>query len=406
MLTLLRRNRSFAIFLVTQNVSNLGDAVRNVAVPLYLLQLTHSPALVAAVALLEILPALALQLPFGAVADRWDRRRILLFTDVARSVLTLLIPATALLHGPVVSVLFATAVPLSVLGALFGAGFGAVTPSLVGRERLEQAYALTEGGESLAWVLGPLVAGVLVTTLGGPVALAVDGASFLVSAAGLLAIRVARVEATAEHRSLRRELLDGLRFLVANRSLLRAQLTWTLYGAIGFGLVLGLVTVGSGAGRAGASLASLAVAAYAGGSLSGTLLAGWRRPASPSFAVAICLGAFGVGAALAATGVGAVVLAGGLLAGLGEGFILITWLTLRAELTPDELMGRITSVSVVLSQVASGAAVAWTGVALQLLGGPGAFGLMALLALLLASWVALARPLPARVAAEQPGESA
>lgn len=83
-------------------MSNLGDGVRSVAVPLFPLQLTHTPALVSVLALLEIVPTLALQLPFGALVDRWDRRRALLLTDVGRGVLTLLIPATALAHGPVV----------------------------------------------------------------------------------------------------------------------------------------------------------------------------------------------------------------------------------------------------------------------------------------------------------------
>ena len=395
MLTLLRRNRGFTTFLVTQGVSNLGDAVRNVAVPLYLLQLTHRPVLVAALAVLEGVPAIVLQLPCGVLADRWDRRRTLLLADVGRGLLTLLIPATALLHGPVVAVLFVLAVPLSALAALFGAGFAAVTPALVGRERVEQAYALVEGTESLAWVLGPLLAGVLVTTVGGANALALDGASFLCSALGLAAIRVPRPERASVRGRLGRELVDGLRFLVTSRALRRAQLTWTLYGAIGFGAVLGLVFVGSAGGAAGPRVASLAVAAYAGGSLLGTMLAGWRRPQAPSRAVAACLCATAAGAILVATGMGPAVVAGGLLFGLGEGAFLVIWLAIRAEATPDELMGRITGASGVLAQVAGAVAVAWMGFALQLVRGPGAFALLAALALLLAGWVALTRPMPA-----------
>ncbi|HEY7202151.1 MAG TPA: MFS transporter [Candidatus Dormibacteraeota bacterium] len=393
MRTLLRRNRGFSIFLATQGLSNLGDGVRNVAVPLYLLQLTHRPALVAALGVLEAVPAITLQIPCGALVDRWDRRRTLLLADVGRGLLTLLIPLTALLHGPVVIVLFAVTVPLGALSALFGAGFAAVTPALVGRERLEQAYALVEGAESLAWVLGPIAAGALVATVGGALALAVDGASFLCSALGLAAIRIPRVQPAGRRGGLWRDLVDGLRFLAGSAALRRAQLTWTLYGAIGFGAVLGLVTVGSAGGTAGPRVASLAVAAYAGGSLLGTALAGWRRPASPSPAAAAALGAAAAGAALVASGLAAAVVAGGLLFGLGEGYLLVTWLTIRAELTPDELMGRITGVSGVLAQVASAVAVAWMGLALQFVGGRGAFGLLAALAVLLAGWVALARPM-------------
>lgn len=395
MLTLLRRNRGFSIFFVTQCVSNLGDAVRNVAVPLFLLQLTHAPTLVAELALLEIVPSLVLQLPFGALVDRWDRHRTLLMADLGRGGLTLLIPATALAHGPVLVVLFATAVPLSALSALFGAAFSAITPSLVGRDRMEQAYGLIEAGESLAWVAGPVVAGLLVTTIGGPNALLLDGASFLLSALGLAIIRIHRTERTSERRSLWRELLEGLRFLVSNPTLRRVQISWTVYGSIGYGVVIGLVFVGSRGGSVGPDLASLAVAAYAAGSLVGTLIAGRRRPRSPSLTVARYLTILALGALLVAIGPDVVVPVGGLLFGLGEGYFLVTFLALRAETTPDKLMGRVNSAGRLLAEAAGAVAVVWMGLALQWLRGPGAFGLLTLFALLLAGWMAVGRPLSA-----------
>lgn len=395
MLSLLRRNRGFSVFLLTQGISNLGDAVNAVVVPLVLLQLTRSPVLVATLALLETVPRLVLQLPAGALVDRWDRRRTLLLTDVGRGLLTLVVPAAALAHGPVVLAPFAVAVPLSVLSSLFGAGFAAITPALVGRERLEQAYALVEGGESLAWVAGPAIAGVLVATVGGANALALDGASFLSSALGLALIRVPGPVPAAERRNLGRDVLDGLRFLAGNADLRRVQLSWALYGSIGYGVVIGLVFVGSQGGSAGPALASAAVAAYAGGSLLGTMLAGWRRAASPSLAVAACLGVLAAGSLLVATGWLAAIPPGGLLFGLGEGYFLVNVLTLRAEVTPDELMGRINSAASLLAQGASGVAVAWMGVTLQWFSGSGAFLLLTSLALALAVWVATARPLPA-----------
>ena len=394
--TLLRRNRGFSIFLMTQVVSNLGDAVSGVVVPLLVLQLTRSPALVAAVALLETIPRLLLQLPFGALLDRWDRRRTMLLADVARCALTLLVPVAAAAHGPLLRVLFAVAVPLSVAGCLFGAGFGAITPSLAGREQPAAAYALVEGSESLAWVGGPILAGLLVVTIGGANALAVDAVSFLVSAVGLGLIRgPARTAAGSERPSLLHELREGLRFLLGHELLRRVQLSWTLYTAIGCGgIVAGLVYVGSGGGAGGPALVSLSVAAYAAGSALGTIAAGWRRPATPWLGIGGCLTVLAVGAALIATGPASAVLCGALLFGLGEGFFLVVYLTVRAETTPDELMGRISGAAGLLSQIAAGVGVAWIGLALQWLGGSGAFGLLAALALLLAAWTAATRQQP------------
>lgn len=388
MLALLRQNRAFSIFVLTQGASNLGDAVRNVVIPLVVLQLTHSPALLAAVALLETAPYLVLQLPFGALLDRWDRRRTLMLADLARGLVTFLIPAAAFAHGPVLLLLFVTAVPLGALSCLFGAGFGAIAPSLVGRERMDQAYALTEGVESGAWIIGPMVAGALAVAIGGINALAVDGASFLLSALGLALISVPRHERSGRTATLWQDLVDGLRFVVTNPAFRRVQMAWTLYGAIGYGVVVGLVYVGSRGGSAGASLASVAVAAYAGGSLLGTLLAGWRRLPASLRAIAVCMVALALGSLLIAVGLVSSILLGAFLFGVSEGFFLVTYLTLRARATPDELMGRANSVAGLLAYLATGVAVGWMGLSLQWLRGPGAFGLLALFALLLAGWLA------------------
>jgi DHA3 family macrolide efflux protein-like MFS transporter len=392
---LLRENRGFSIFVLTQGASNLGDSVRNVVVPLVVLQLTHSPALLAAIALLETVPYLVLQLPFGVLLDRWDRRRTLMLTDLGRGLVTLLIPAAALAHGPVLVILFVTAVPLAALSCLFGAGFGAITPSLVGRERMDRAYAIVEGVESAAWIVGPIVAGALAIAIGGIDALAVDGVSFLLSAVGLALVSVPRTERSAPQASLWQDLVAGLRFVVTTPALRRVQLAWTLYGAIGYGVVVGLVYVGSRGGSASPLLASLAVAAYAGGSLLGTMLAGWRRLPSSWRAISVCMVVLAVGSLLIAVGLMLPVLLGAFLFGLSEGFFLVVYLTLRARATPDELMGRANSIARLLSYVATGVAIGWMGLSLQWLHGPGAFGLLASFALLLAGWLAVSdRPQP------------
>lgn len=396
MLTLLRSNRHFSLFLATQATSNLGDAARNVIVPLLVLQLTHSPALVAAVLLVQTASGLGLRLPFGALLDRWDRRRTMLLADLGRGVLTLVIPLTAAFHGPVPLVLFAVAVPLSVFSTFFSAGFGAITPSLVEKESVARAYGLVEGAESLAWVGGPIVAGLLMTTFGAANALIVDGVSFLVSAAGLAVIRVPRSEARdepgAERKSLWHNVLEGLRFLISNPPLRRVVISWTLYGAVGYGAVPGLLYVGSHGGTTGPAVASLAVAAYAGGSVLGTLAAGWRQPASPWLAISACLLIIALGAALVAGGLAVTILVGAVLFGLGEGFFLVVYLALQADVTPDALMGRITSATSLLSSLAVAVGIGWMGLALQLLKGPGAFGLLAAFALVLAVSLVLTRP--------------
>lgn len=155
--------------------------------------------------------------------------------------------------------------------------------------------------------------------------------------------------------SIGREVADGLRHVLATPVLRRVLLAWTLYGALGSGLVIGLVTVGTGAGATGPALASVAVAAYAGGSLLGTLAAGRRGEASPWRAIALSLVAVAAGAALVATVRPPGVVAGALVFGAGEGWFLIVYLAVRARATPAAMLGRVTALSALLAEARASA---------------------------------------------------
>jgi DHA3 family macrolide efflux protein-like MFS transporter len=385
MLNLIRANRPFSIFLATQGLSNLGDSVRMVAVPLLVLQLTHAPLLIGAVALLETAPYFAFHLPMGALLDRIDRRKAMLAADVGRGALVLAIPLTAWMHKPVVLVLFLVAAPLSLLSSVFDAGGGAIVPSLVERESLGKAYALFEGAESLAWVAGPMVAGILAVTFGTASALVVDAVSFLASAAGLAAIRIGRVE-RGPSAPVGAQVWEGLTFLARTPTLRRLQLVWSLYGLIGYGAVTGLVFIGSHGGRSGSTLASFAVSAYALGSLGGTFLAGRIDMQRVARLVACALVVFSAGALLVATRWPAAMLLGAVGVGAGEGFFLVIWLTRRAQITPERLVARIVTVSAILARIASGVSVTWTALALGWMNGSGAFLVAGALGLALAAW--------------------
>jgi MFS family permease len=193
----LRGNRDFVIFFCTQGISNIGDAASGLLIPLFVLQLTHNPLQVSAVAALEIATFIGLRIPFGALSDRHERRRLMLGADLARTALTLAIPVTSALHGPALPVVYAVIVPISAAAALFDSGAGGAVPLLVPEQSRGAAYGLTEGAESVAWVIGPPVGGLLALLVGTGQAIGLDAASFLVSVAGLLAIR-SRFEPAAQ----------------------------------------------------------------------------------------------------------------------------------------------------------------------------------------------------------------
>lgn len=392
------------MFFCTQGVSNIGDAAWSVLIPLYVLQLTHDPLQVSAIAVVEVVAYSVLQVPLGALADRREGRRLMIAADVARTLLTLAIPVTGVLHGPTLAVIYAVIAPIAAFSALFDSASGAAVPMLVPASERGKAYAWQESLESLAWVIGPPVAGLLAAVAGTAQALGLDSASFVVSVVGLVAIRK-RFEPAPESddEALWKSMKSGLRLMITNRVLRRDQLVWSLYSVLGSGIVLGLVFVSTNGGKSRALLATLAVAAYAAGSAAGTLLAGrfetvrnlWLAIAG-GLAMA-ALGAFGI--ALLAT---PAVLVGGMLFGLGEGLVLVFHLTLRGKATPDGYFGRITGISGVLGQITTGLSMLWLGLVLRFATGRAAFTVLGAAVVILAVAVAVApkpaQPSPADVA--------
>jgi hypothetical protein len=370
MARLLDWDRDFGIFFCTQGVSNIGDAAWWVLIPLYVLQLTHNPLQVSAVAVVEVVANSVLRIPFGALADRYDSRRLMLAADFGRTFLTLAIPLVSLLHGPVLAAVYAVIVPDAALSSMFNGASGSAVPMLVPENARAKAYAWQESFESVAWMVGPPVGGLLAVAFGTGPALALDSVSFLVSVAGLAAIRTRFAPGDdAEPEALAASMWSGLRLMISNRILRRDQLIWGMYSVLGSGIVLGLVYVGTHGGTSGSTVsATLAVAAYAAGSAVGTLAAGKMDEGArnPWHAAAAGLLVAAVGAGFVAGGATWAILVGAAAFGVGEGFLLVVHLTVRAGATPNGYFGRVTGVAGVAGEVTNGLSMVWLGLALRL----------------------------------------
>jgi MFS family permease len=384
-------DRDFGVFFCTQGVSNIGDAAWGVLIPLYVLQLTHNPLQVSAIAIIEAVAFGLLRMPFGALADRLEGRRLMIIADLGRTLLTLVIPVAAAFNANTLIVIYIVIVPIEAFSALFDSAASTAVPMLVTEDKRGMAYAWQESFESIAWVIGPPLGGVLAVAFGTGKALGLDSVTFLISVAGLIAIRKRFEPAEDEHEPMWASIRSGLRLMIADRVLRRDQLVWSLYSILGGSIVLGLVYVSTKGGRNDAALATLAVAAYAAGSAVGTLLAARFEGAQNLWlAEAAGLGIAAAGAALLAIGGVPAILVGGALFGLGEGLVLVFHLTLRARVTPDGYFGRITGVAGVVGQVTSGLSMVWLGLVLRFAPGRDAFVVLAAAAAALAATVALA----------------
>jgi MFS family permease len=183
------RNRDFVRFWAGESVSLVGSQVTALALPfMAVLVLDASPAQMGLLGAVGFLPFLVVTLPAGAWIDRHDRRPVLIVANLGRAALLATIPLAAALHVLGMELLYLIAFAVGVLTVAFEVAYLAYLPSLVSRERLTTANGRLLASASAAEMGGPGLAGLLISIVGAPVALAVDAASYIVSAISLIGI--------------------------------------------------------------------------------------------------------------------------------------------------------------------------------------------------------------------------
>jgi hypothetical protein len=218
-----RLGRDFWFYFSGQSVSQLGGSFTTFALPLLVFKLTHSATNLALTTAAEFVPYLLFGLLLGAVVDRFDRKRLMLSSDIARALVIAVIPVLAIGGLLRVADIYAVTFVQSTLGIIFDCGEFAAIPSLVGEQELVTANARIMATNNAGQILGPGLAGALVAFV--PVAglLFVDAGSFLVSSGCLALIRCsfnaatpARRPAGSAIRALLADVREGLAYVWSN----------------------------------------------------------------------------------------------------------------------------------------------------------------------------------------------
>jgi MFS family permease len=183
-----------------------------------LLVLGASPAQMGFLAAAGGLPALAVSLFAGALLDRTRRKPVMIAADLGRAAALLIIPLAVLFGGLNLLLLLGIVIVHGALTIVFEVGYRSYLPSLVERKNILEGNSKLAVSSSLAEVTGPGLGGFLVQTLTAPVAILVDGLSFLVSAGSLIWIRKPELSPvpTEADRPLLNEIRAGLSFVFSH----------------------------------------------------------------------------------------------------------------------------------------------------------------------------------------------
>jgi MFS family permease len=163
-------------------VSSIGDWLYLVALLIVVYQVSADPLLLGLVGAARILPYVVLSIPAGIIADRFERRLVLLATDVARGLIMLVMAWLVAIDGPLAAIV-GLAILATCFSCFFGPTIGAYLPTLVRDEReLGPANSAWSTLDNLAFVIGPAIAGLLIAVSGLTLAFLLNAASFAVVA--------------------------------------------------------------------------------------------------------------------------------------------------------------------------------------------------------------------------------
>ncbi len=206
-------NRDFLLLWSGQIVSAVGSQVSLLAFPWLILAVTGSPAQAGLIAAIRLLPYMLFGLPAGALIDRWNRKRVMIFCDAGRALALGSIPI-AFAFGVLTSVqLYLVSFIEGTLFIFFGLAEAAALPRVVSKEQLSAATAQNEFVYSVSGLLGPSFSGILYS-IGNAIPFLADAVSYLVSVCSLLFIKTQfQEERTTTSRKLWTEILEGLNWL-------------------------------------------------------------------------------------------------------------------------------------------------------------------------------------------------
>jgi MFS family permease len=341
----LKKNRDFRYLYVGQFVSFFGTMLTYVALPFQMYHLTQSTLAVGLLGVVELVPLLLTAFIGGALADSWDRKKLLILSEIAMIAGCSLLVLNSLLPHPQVWLLFIIAGLLSGISGLHRPALDAMTPRLVKHHEIQAVSVLTALKGNVGMIGGTAAAGLLIANVGLAWTFAVDCLTFIISLIALSQIKYITPLSKQDPPSFK-SVMEALRYAVKRQELLGTYAVDMI--AMIFGMPNALFpAVAESFG--GAKVVGWLYSAPAIGALVITVFSAWthkikRHGAAVAYASIVwglAITAFG----FANTWIWAIVFLA--LAGAADSVSGIFRTTLWNETIPDRLRGRMASLEMI-----------------------------------------------------------
>jgi MFS family permease len=343
----LRRHRSFRLLWFGQLVSNVGTQMRLVALPYQIYVLTGSPFHVGLLGLFQAIPLISLPLLGGVLADRADRRRVLIATQSGLAACSLALALATQLGSTELWILYALTAVSASFSAFDQPARGSLVPTLVERSELPAAIALNQMLYQTAAVVGPAIGGLVIASFGVAAAYWVDTVTFGAAIGAAIAIKAPR-QVVAVPQSIVESLVEGVMYVLRQR-LLFSTMVLDL-AAMFFGSIRALMPFyAEQIFKVGAAGLGLLFAAPGVGALIAVLTSGWvSRVRRPGVAVLVAVCVWGIAIAAFGLVTEQLFLLGLVLLAIAEAADVLSAIfrhTILQGVVREELRGRLTAMN-------------------------------------------------------------
>jgi MFS family permease len=347
--------RDFALLWTGMAISMIGDGVYFVAIAWQVYEISNRPSALALVGVAWSLPQVLLMLLSGALADRFNRRRLMIAGDLIRCAAIATIGTLSITGRLTVPLVVGLVVVYGVGQAIFQPSFSAIVPTIVPGDLLVEANSLAQFVRPFSMMLlGPLIGGLLIAAVGAGWAFVFDGGTFAFSALMILLMRTRPEPREADSgERLMSEVAEGLRYVIAHRWLILAMVGATVSLLATWGPWETLVPyVIKNELHGGPTALGLVFGAGGLGSVAAALFFGQRgrlprRPVTALY-LAWAIAMFGTAGFGLVTGVWQAMIVA-LATEACITILVVIWFTLVQRLVPNDLLGRVTSLDWMIS---------------------------------------------------------
>jgi MFS family permease len=220
-LSLLKRNKAFALLYTGQFISTLGTMITNVALPFQIYKLSDSTAMVGLLGLAQLLPLIFTALLGGVYADRYPRRKLLLISEVILLFTALLLMLNATSAEPHIAPLFILAALMSAVSGLHSPSFEGALQQVVSQDDYKTAGALRFFKSSFCMIVGPAIAGIILANFGISFTYAIDALSFLCAVISVILLdNIPKPNITGVQELIMTAMHSGIKFALKRQELL------------------------------------------------------------------------------------------------------------------------------------------------------------------------------------------